>query len=372
MAAANKLREELAQKFLEALSQGQLPWHACWATGRPENAINGKIYRGINALALSYTADDRGYTDPRWCTYNQAREKGWQVRKGEKSARVEYWAYYDTKEKKGEFELEYNQKTELKQWHIVYAADDPLDGGLEIVPAQELNHRAPLASYYCSGQQEAAEKLARYEQLQRCFWEETGDPETQQWRDDLTADEAVMVEQWDRQTEQGIAKLSAAILEQEERLLPPSQLMELAERYPGLTREQLAMVAEDLHAGKSPEDISVYAKPDFATMQMDAIRYAQASGLNGAQLGVLAQPHFLPIQMDIIRNDFLWGMTTEQVQSFAQPGVTPCEMLLASKAIRGELTAEETALLNRLEGQPLQEQSTPELSGQAPVLTPGG
>lgn len=100
MAATSKVREELAQQFLAALSQGHIPWQACWSQERPLNAVTGKNYRGVNAFVLSWIGEDRGYSDPRWCTYKQAQDKGWQVLKGEKGVKVEYWAYYDTKEKK--------------------------------------------------------------------------------------------------------------------------------------------------------------------------------------------------------------------------------------------------------------------------------
>lgn len=100
MAATSKVREDLSQQFLAALKQGHIPWQACWSQERPLNAVTGKNYRGINAFVLSWFGDDRGYTDPRWCTYRQAQDKGWQVRKGEKGVKVEYWAYYDAKEKK--------------------------------------------------------------------------------------------------------------------------------------------------------------------------------------------------------------------------------------------------------------------------------
>lgn len=33
MAAVNKVREELAQAFLAALKEEQLPWRACWGAG---------------------------------------------------------------------------------------------------------------------------------------------------------------------------------------------------------------------------------------------------------------------------------------------------------------------------------------------------
>lgn len=100
MKLQNKLRADMAQKFLDALEHDRLPWKACWQNARPGNAVTGKLYRGVNALFLSYCANEFGYEDSRWCTYNQAQEKGWQVRKGEHGQAVEYWAYFDLKEKK--------------------------------------------------------------------------------------------------------------------------------------------------------------------------------------------------------------------------------------------------------------------------------
>ena len=69
MAATSKVREQLTQRFLAALDQGQLPWTACWHQDRPLNVVTGKNYRGVNAFFLSYTGEERGYADPRWCTY---------------------------------------------------------------------------------------------------------------------------------------------------------------------------------------------------------------------------------------------------------------------------------------------------------------
>ena len=96
----NKLREQIAKNFLEALQQDQLPWKACWQVALPENAVNGKQYRGINSLMLSFVAAQAGYSDPRWCTFHQAAEKGWHVQKGAKAAPIEYWAYFDREKKK--------------------------------------------------------------------------------------------------------------------------------------------------------------------------------------------------------------------------------------------------------------------------------
>lgn len=96
----NKMREQVAQAFVDSLKEDKLPWHAMWRTSRPENAITGKRYRGINAFWLSVIALDKGYEDPRWCTFKQASDKGWHVKKGEKSSYVEFWCLWDKKERK--------------------------------------------------------------------------------------------------------------------------------------------------------------------------------------------------------------------------------------------------------------------------------
>lgn len=96
----NKLREQIAEQFLSALKEEQLPWHAMWVSQRPKNAISGKNYRGINSMWLSFVSQVKGYSDYRWCTYKQAQDKGWQVKKGEKAVQIEYWRLYDKAQKK--------------------------------------------------------------------------------------------------------------------------------------------------------------------------------------------------------------------------------------------------------------------------------
>lgn len=97
----NKMREEMTASFLAALKEEKMPWHKEWSSinGRPRNAINGSHYRGINAFWLAFVQENKEYTDPRWCTYNQAKAQGWQVRKGEKGTKVEFWSMYDTETK---------------------------------------------------------------------------------------------------------------------------------------------------------------------------------------------------------------------------------------------------------------------------------
>lgn len=93
--AAPKLnyRDEIAAEIIARLEAGTAPWQKPWKAGAigaaPFNPVSGKPYRGINDMWLTL----QGRTDPRWMTYNQAVAANAQVRKGEKSATIEYWQW---------------------------------------------------------------------------------------------------------------------------------------------------------------------------------------------------------------------------------------------------------------------------------------
>lgn len=52
--------------------------------------ITGQPYRGINWLMLATEQADRGYASNRWMTFNQAKELGGAVRKGEKATPITF------------------------------------------------------------------------------------------------------------------------------------------------------------------------------------------------------------------------------------------------------------------------------------------
>ena len=79
-------RHEVTDNIIRMLEQGTAPWQKPWEAGKlemPNNPTTEKPYRGGNAIHLMSVATMRGYEDPRWLTYKQAAEQGWQVRKGE-------------------------------------------------------------------------------------------------------------------------------------------------------------------------------------------------------------------------------------------------------------------------------------------------
>jgi putative DNA primase/helicase len=84
--------QQLADKLVEQLKEGTAPWQQPWTEGQafgPYNPTTGNRYRGVNILALLATQ----YTDPRWMTYRQAQNQGWQVRAGEKSTQIQHWIW---------------------------------------------------------------------------------------------------------------------------------------------------------------------------------------------------------------------------------------------------------------------------------------
>ena len=89
--------EKITAQIIEAIEVGygkfELPWHTFGVL--PTNASNNRRYRGVNMLALWAVASHRGYNTNLWATYQQWHELGAQVRRGEKSATVVFWKFYD-------------------------------------------------------------------------------------------------------------------------------------------------------------------------------------------------------------------------------------------------------------------------------------
>jgi antirestriction protein ArdC len=82
--------QEVTDQIIAALDAGIRPWRQTWKSGSPGmpiNATTGQPYHGINVLVLTMTSFALG-GDPRFCSYKQAADRGWQVRKGERGTTV--------------------------------------------------------------------------------------------------------------------------------------------------------------------------------------------------------------------------------------------------------------------------------------------
>lgn len=92
------LRAELTERLLSQMETGTAFWQRPWEQGEleaPFNAVTGKPYRGVNSQNLMMFTPDPA--DNRWCTYKQAQEQGWQVKKGEHGTQIEKWTDYNRK-----------------------------------------------------------------------------------------------------------------------------------------------------------------------------------------------------------------------------------------------------------------------------------
>lgn len=100
----NKTRQMLVDNYIRSLEEDRIPWIQEWSGSFiPRNAVNDKNYNGTNRLLLNYIAHEKGYSDPRWCTFNQIADKNkkyhpdekWHLKKGSKGIPIEYWYLRD-------------------------------------------------------------------------------------------------------------------------------------------------------------------------------------------------------------------------------------------------------------------------------------
>jgi antirestriction protein ArdC len=136
-------RAEVTADIIGMLERGTAPWQKPWETGKagtmPYNPTTNKPYRGGNVLALSIATMRKGYDDPRWCTYRQAQEKGWQVRKGEKATAIEFWEVGRAREDEGESDADKPRNRLIHRVYSVFNAAQ-IDG----IPPLQLEPRKPF------------------------------------------------------------------------------------------------------------------------------------------------------------------------------------------------------------------------------------
>jgi len=97
------LYQTVTDQIVAMLETGVVPWRSPILgrskAGHPKNLNTGKQYRGVNVFLLAFTSFAKGYGSSYWLTFNQAKERGGNVRKGEKSSMVVFWKQYETKDK---------------------------------------------------------------------------------------------------------------------------------------------------------------------------------------------------------------------------------------------------------------------------------
>ncbi|OFL94141.1 ArdC family protein [Fusobacterium sp. HMSC073F01] len=115
-------RKEVVEELIKSMEEGYVATRQLWdkMAVRPQNPVSQIYYRGGNRFRLSMEAVKRGYKDPRWLTYNQATENGWQVKKGEKGVLCEKWIFSKIVKEKDEKGIEIEKEVELDKPIVNY------------------------------------------------------------------------------------------------------------------------------------------------------------------------------------------------------------------------------------------------------------
>jgi len=88
-------RKELVDKVVEMMKKGSVLTAAEWDREalRPYNPLSGVQYKGGNRFRLMEAVINHEYTDPRWGTFLQFKEKGYYPKKGEHGILCEKWIF---------------------------------------------------------------------------------------------------------------------------------------------------------------------------------------------------------------------------------------------------------------------------------------
>ncbi len=125
--------QEVTDRIITALEEGRKPWSRPWDPDKaggpqaPFNPTTGKRYHGINTLILGMDLRAFETDDPRWMTYQQAQEKHWQVRKGEKSTGIFFFKPIEVEDdKRGEDGPAARMAAVLRSYSVFHASQ--IDG----------------------------------------------------------------------------------------------------------------------------------------------------------------------------------------------------------------------------------------------------
>lgn len=100
--ATNKIQEKLVKEIVLSLKKEKIPWKKTWNDVNyvHHNPLTNNTYKNNNQLMLQIISVVRGYSDPRWMTFDQASKAGYKIKKGSVSVPLEKWGAYDTVNKR--------------------------------------------------------------------------------------------------------------------------------------------------------------------------------------------------------------------------------------------------------------------------------
>lgn len=120
--------KEVADKFIAMLEdcKGKGRWIKPFFTMEqaPYNFQSKRCYNGLNSFILMLISQERGYTSPKWGTFEQWKKTGRYVDKGQKATRVIFWnRVYKDKKAEDTTETDTTDETEDKKESVLIARE---------------------------------------------------------------------------------------------------------------------------------------------------------------------------------------------------------------------------------------------------------
>ena len=126
----NNLFETITDRIIAVIEAGQATGSVSWAGqgagAMPRNLKTGNDYSGVNVLLLWAEAQANGYASRYWLTFNQAKEMGGQVRKGQKGTQCVFWGSREIEEETESGETETRKASFAKSFFVFNL--DQIDG----------------------------------------------------------------------------------------------------------------------------------------------------------------------------------------------------------------------------------------------------
>ena len=142
---ANDLFSQITDQLIADIETGaagewRMPWHTLADAGTP-TSIDGRPYRGANALWLAMVATAREWPSGVWATYRAWQRHGAQVRRGEHATQVILWKPTTPKDHADTENTSARQRPRLlARAYAVFAAEQ-VDGADEVI-ARRAEHLA--------------------------------------------------------------------------------------------------------------------------------------------------------------------------------------------------------------------------------------
>ena len=148
--------------IIEKLENKIVPWQKPWTeAGLPRNLVSNKPYKGINVWLLN----SLNYSQNYFLTFNQIKELGGSVKKGEKSQMVVFWKWLEKEDEKTK-EI---KKTPLLKYYTVFNIDQCTGIPKDKLPVKEVKENNPIESCEKVVNEMPKKPIIKYEE-QRAFY----------------------------------------------------------------------------------------------------------------------------------------------------------------------------------------------------------